>query len=353
MKIGIFKTSYKENEKRIPIYPDHIRKIPRDVREQLVFESGYGADYGYRDEEILALGCELAPRADLYACDIIILPKPVAADLKQMKSGGTLCGWTHAVQQRDIADLAIEKGLTLIAWEEMNVVNRHGKCHVFYRNNELAGYAGILHFLQLKGVDGLYTSSKKVVLFGYGSVTRGAIYALQGRGYSDITVYTQRPAHLVIDKLPSVRYKCLEGGAWMEDLMSADIIFNGVLQNVEAPLMFIKTPGELHSLKRNCAIIDISCDKGMGFYFAEPTSFEQPIIEVGDRVSYYSVDHTPTYLWNAASEEISSALLPYLQTIVDPDTWTDNPIIAAAIDIENGKVRNQKINAFQQRNIQY
>ena len=69
-------------------------------------------------------------------------------------SGGILYGWTHAVEQKDIADLAIEKKLTLLAWEEMNQTNKHGKLHVFYRSNELAGYAGFLHFLELKGMDG-------------------------------------------------------------------------------------------------------------------------------------------------------------------------------------------------------
>jgi alanine dehydrogenase len=135
----------------------------------------------------------------------------------------------------------------------------------------------------------------------------------------------------------------------MEDLMGADIIFNGILQNVNAPLTYIKNESELNALKNNTAIIDISCDKGMGFYFAEPTSFESPIIELGRGISYYSVDHTPTYLWNAASREISSALLPYLETIMDSNKWEEDLVIYKSIDIFNGKVLNQNINKFQGR----
>lgn len=349
MRTGVFKTSYKENEKRIPIYPEHIRKIKRSVREQLVFEEGYGLDYGYSDKDLRDLGCSLATREELYQCDTVILPKPVAADLEKLKDGAVLCGWTHAVQQRDIADLAIEKGLTLLAWEAMNLVNKHGKMHIFYRNNELAGYAGILHFLELKGLDGHYGPRKNVVILGYGSVSRGAIYALQGRGFNNITVYTQRPSHLVVDKNPNVWYKSFSTDNLMEDLMGADIIFNGILQDVNAPLTYIKNEAELNALKNNTAIIDISCDKGMGFYFAEPTSFENPIIDMGRGISYYSVDHTPTYLWNAASREISSALLPYLETIVDSSKWINDTVIYNSIDILNGKVINQNINKFQGR----
>jgi alanine dehydrogenase len=350
MKTGIFKTSYKENEKRVPIYPDAIRTLDRNLLSELIFEKGYGEDYGYTDELLEKWGCSLAEREDLFKkCDLIILPKPVAADLEQMRDETTLCGWTHAVQQRDIAELAIQKKLTLLAWEEMNIVNKHGKLHTFYRNNELAGYAGVLHFLELKGMDGHYGPRKKVVILGYGSVSRGAIYALQGRGFNNITVYTQRPSHMVGDKNPDVWYKSFNTDDLMEDLMGADIIFNGVLQDVNAPLMHIKNEVELNALKNNTAIIDISCDKGMGFYFAEPTTFEKPLIDMGRGISYYSVDHTPTYLWNAASREISNALLPYLSTIMDSTKWETEPVIAGSIDIKSGVVINQNINKFQGR----
>jgi N5-(carboxyethyl)ornithine synthase len=350
MKTGVFKTSYKENEKRIPIYPEHIQKINRDLREQLVFEEGYGLDYGYTDEDLKDLGCNIAIREELYQCDIIILPKPVAADLEQMKEGGILCGWTHAVQQRDIADLAIQKKLTLLAWEEMNEISKNGRMHIFYRNNELAGYAGVLHFLELKGLDGHYGERKKVVVIGFGSVSRGAIYALQGRGFNNITVYTNRPTHLVADKNPDVWYKSLndEFGIY-KDIKDADFIINGIMQDVNNPKTFISDEYSLNNLKPNTAIIDISCDKGMGFYFAEPTTFESPIIEMGRGVSYYSVDHTPTYLWNAASREISSALIPYLDTIMNPAKWEENPVINRSIDIRNGVVINENINKFQGR----
>lgn len=352
MKTAIFKTSYKENEKRIPIYPEHIFKINKSDLAQLFFETGYGQDYGYTDAYLQELGCNIASREELFSiCDIMILPKPLAKDLEQMRDGTILCGWTHAVQQRDIADLAIAKKLTLIAWEEMNLVNKHGKLHIFYRNNELAGYAGILHFLELKGQDGHYGPRKKVVILGFGAVSRGAIYALQGRGFNNIVVYTNRPPHLVNDKNPDVWYKSFTTDNVNEDLLEADIIFNGILQNVNAPLMYIKTPGELNSLKKNTSIIDISCDKGMGFYFAEPTSFESPIIELDRGICYYSVDHTPTYLWNAASREISNALLPYLSTIMDPSKWEDEPVIQNSIDIRSGIVINENINKFQGRYI--
>lgn len=42
MKIGIFKTSFKENERRVPIYPEHFPRFPEALRPHMVFETKYG-----------------------------------------------------------------------------------------------------------------------------------------------------------------------------------------------------------------------------------------------------------------------------------------------------------------------
>ena len=83
-----------------------------------------------------------------------------------------------------------------------------------------------------------------------------------------------------------------------EELGNADIIVNGILQDTDRPFMFV--PAErTDQLKPNCLIIDVSCDEGMGFPFARPTSFDDPMFDVGS-THYYAVDHTPSLLWNSA-----------------------------------------------------
>ena len=68
--------------------------------------------------------------------------------------------------------------------------------------------------------------------------------------------------------------------------------------------MFIKEQ-EIERLARGTLIVDVSCDLAMGFDFAKPTSFESPIFQVIDGVTYYGVDHSPSLLWNAATYEIA------------------------------------------------
>lgn len=112
----------KEDERRYPIHPEHLPRIPETLRRQLVFEEGYGAAFGIADSEIAAQTGGIATRHELLA-DIgtVIINKPVLADLQELREGGTLWGYVHCVQQRDITQAALDRKQTLIAFEDMFV----------------------------------------------------------------------------------------------------------------------------------------------------------------------------------------------------------------------------------------
>jgi alanine dehydrogenase len=117
--------------------------------------------------------------------------------------------------------------------------------------------------------------------------------------------------------------------------------------------MFV-TNEELKLFVPGSLIIDVSCDLGMGFEWARPTSFEEPMFEVGDHIHYYAVDHSPSYLWDSATWEISEALLPYLPTVMGgPSAWDGDDVIARAIEIREGVIQNPKILSFQNRAGEY
>ncbi|MBL7139192.1 MAG: alanine dehydrogenase, partial [Bacteroidales bacterium] len=106
-------------------------------------------------------------------------------------------------------------------------------------------------------------------------------------------------------------------------------------------------------LMKGTLIIDISCDEGMGFWCAKPTTFEHPMINV-DGKFYYSVDHSPSYYWNSASWDISEALLPFLPIVMKgQEAWENDKTISKAIEINNGIIQNQKIISFQNREKEY
>jgi alanine dehydrogenase len=92
----------------------------------------------------------------------------------------------------------------------------------------------------------------------------------------------------------------------------------------------------------------------MGFEFARPTGFDDPMFTVGGGVSYYAVDHSPSYLWDSATWGISEALIPFLRPVMQgPDQWERDISLRAAIEIQRGVIRNPKILSFQQRHADF
>ena len=69
---------------------------------------------------------------------------------------------------------------------------------------------------------------------------------------------------------------------------------------------------------------------------------------------YYAVDHSPSYLWNSATWEISEALIPFLRTILGGrDAWDADPTVRRAIEIRDGVIQNPDILSFQDRAPEY
>ncbi len=372
LTMGVIGTSKKEDERRFPIHPAHLSRIPEELRRQLIFEEGYGAPFGISDAEISALTGGIATRHELLAnIGNVIISKPVLADLQELREGGILWGYVHCVQQRDITQAAIDRKQTLIAFEDMFVWSPDGHMglHTFYKNNEMAGYCAVIHALQLKGIDGHYGNQRKIIIFGFGAVSRGAVYALKAHGFSDITICIQRPDHEVREEVLDCKYVKIragnEGEARMmvvehdgtvrpltDTISEADIIVNGTFQNTENPTDFV-TEAESSCLKPNSLIIDVSCDEGMGFFFAKPTTFKNPMFKY-ETIDYYAVDHTPSYLWESATRSISAALIDYLPTVLaGHESWQKNETIRQAINTDGGVIQNNAILSFQNREPDY
>jgi N5-(carboxyethyl)ornithine synthase len=372
LKMGVIGTSKKEDERRVPLHPEHLMRLPENIRRQLVFEKGYGARFNMEDEEIREQTGGIATRSEILS-DIgsAIIAKPMLSDLEELKEGGLLWGYPHCAQQTPITQIAIDKKLTLIAFEDMYVWGPDGQIgrHTFYKNNELAGYCAVIHALQLKGIDGHYGNQRKVVLFSFGAVSRGAIYALKARGFRDILICIQRPDHMVREEVLDAHYARIKKGKGNEprllvvehdgserpllDLISeSDIIINGTFQDTDDPINFVNE-NEKSSLKPGALIIDVSCDEGMGFYFAKPTTFKNPIISV-DKIDYYAVDHTPSYLWESASRSISAALIVHLPSVIaGRESWKQNQTIHNAINTDRGVIVKSNILRFQNRATEY
>ncbi|MCG2623379.1 N(5)-(carboxyethyl)ornithine synthase [Arthrobacter sp. I2-34] len=372
LSLGVLATTRKAGERRLPIHPLHFERIDADLRERIILEQGYGERFGVSDAQLEPQVARIVSREELIAAaDVVVLPKPQPEDLAELRDGQVLWGWPHCVQDRAVTQLAIDKRLTLIAFEAMNHWASDGGfgLHVFHKNNEMAGYCSVLHSLELIGSTGDYGRRLSAVVIGFGATARGAVTALNAHGIHDVQVLTNRGVAAVGSPIHSVRITQFDHDATAPYLShvitdqgrvplapflaGSDIVVNCTLQDPNNPLIYL-TEADLDGFRPGSLIIDVSCDEGMGFSWAKMTTFADPMFEVGDHIHYYAVDHTPSYLWNSATWEISEALMPFLRPVMTgPDGWNADDTIRRAIEIRAGVVANPAVLAFQNRSADY
>ena len=371
LRLGVIGRSAKENEYRLPLHPDHLARLEPDLAAQITLEQGYGEKFGRADADLAPLVGGIASREEiLERSDVVVLLKPQHEDVAALREGQTLWGWPHCVQDTELTQLAIDGGLTLIAFEAMNHWTRDQAVglHVFHKNNELAGYCSVLHALQLVGSTGDYGRRLTAAVIGFGATARGAVTALSAQGIHDVAVLTTRGVAAVASPIHSVRIVHFDhdpdGGPshaitsrgrvpLAPFLAERDIVVNCTLQDPAAPLIYLHTP-DLKAFRPGSLIVDVSCDEGMGFEWARPTTFDEPMFDVGDHVHYYAVDHTPSYLWNSATWDISEALIPFLRPVLEgAEAWATDETLSRAIEIQDGRVKNTAILDFQHRSEEY
>ena len=204
---------------------------------------------------------------------------------------------------------------------------------------------------------------------GSGATGVGAVTALNALGVLDVDLFTHRdvstippPKHSVrlihLDRDsddPSRQDALLDSGRvpLAQALSQYDVVVNCVLQDTDAPLMFV-TDDDLSDFNPGSLIVDVSCDAGMGFSWARPTSFADPMFIVGNQVHYYAVDHSPSLLWDSTTWEISAALLPHLRTVLSgPEAWEADETVRRAVELRDGVIHNPRILSFQHRSPDY
>jgi alanine dehydrogenase len=372
LTLGVLSRSRKENEHRLPIHPRHLGRIDADLRPHILLERGYGDRFGMSDDALAPLVGRICDRAELLAAaDVVLLPKPQHSDVAELTDGTVLWGWPHCVQDPEMTQLAVDKQLTLVAFEAMNHWRSdHGfGLHVFHKNNELAGYCSVIHAMQLSGLTGDYGRRLSAVVIGFGATARGAVTALNAHGVHDVRVLTNRDVAAVGSPIHSVRINQFDHDAaeprlshvitergrvpLAPFLAESDIVVNCTLQDTDAPLTYLRLE-DLDAFRPGSLVVDVSCDEAMGFSWARPTTFDEPMFEVGDHIRYYAVDHSPSYLWDSATWENSEALLPYLRTVLSgPAAWDADQTISRAIEIRDGHIVNPSILSFQGRSAEH
>lgn len=318
MKTVGFVIPVKENEKRRVLLPKDIEKIKE--KDCLYFEKGYGKILGISDSEFEKVGCNVVSFDEVLKQDIICDPKIGDANyLDKLKEKQIIFGWVHAVKNKKLTDLLLNKKITVIAFEDMFYKNRH----IFYKNNILAGEAACYNAINYLG---RLPENLNAVIIGNGNTAHGAYKALSKLGVS-VDIYTRDLEELL-----------------RENLYKYDLIVNCVLWDVKRRDHIIYRE-DIKKMKKGSMIIDVSCDEKGAIETSHPTTIDNPIYLV-DNIIHYAVDHTPSIFYQTFSLECSKTITEYINDLV---LEKDNEVLKNATIIGNGKILDQKIKIYQRR----
>lgn len=313
-----FPITDKENERRRAILPADLALV--EGEGEFVVQTGYGADLGVPDADYAAAGARIGSLEDALACDLVVDPKVGDAGyLGSLPEGAAVFGWVHATQNRGITDALLAAGATAFAWEKMYDRGRH----VFWRNNELAGEAAVMHAFQCLG---MMPYEARVAVVGRGNTARGAMRALSMLG-ADVRCYDRRTEGLLRDELGEY-----------------DAVVNCVLWDLSRGDHIISR-ADLAKMRPGSMIVDVSCDRGGGVETSVPTTIEEPTYVV-DGVLHYAVDHTPALYYKTFTRDNSRIMRRYLGEFLSGDY---SEALLGSLIIDEGRIVDEEISSFQNR----
>jgi len=275
---------------------------------------------GFNDEDYIKEGIHVLPKEEVLKKDVICDPKIGDAQYLSQLKNQVVFGWIHAVQNKNITDILVNNKITAYAWEDMYEEGRH----VFWRNNEIAGEAAIMHAYTLYG---LFPYNTKVAILGRGNVARGALKILTLMG-AKIMIYTRQTEQL-----------------FRKEISEYDVIVNAILWDTSRKDHIIYKE-DLKRMKRGALIIDISCDRNGGIETCIPTTIDQPTYTI-DGITHYAVDHTPSLFYKTISESLSEIIVSYVDDLIEGKP--DNEILNKSLIIDHGEIIDQRIITFQNR----
>lgn len=142
MRIGVCHDST-PGERRVALSPDEARRLV-DRGIEVVVEAGAGTDARFEDDSYREAGCEVADRAGVDACDLLVaVQRPAADRAATVREGAALIALGGADAAADLAPWN-ERRITVLALERIPRITRAQSMDVLSSQATAAGYQAVL-----------------------------------------------------------------------------------------------------------------------------------------------------------------------------------------------------------------
>jgi len=345
MRIGIPR-EIKSNEGRVGLVPAACSDL-LGRGHALAIERGAGALSGYSDDDYRAVGVEIAADAvALYGESelIVKVKEPLDGDLPHLRADHRLFCYLHLAAAPELTKQLQTIGLTAVAFE--TVEEQGGYLPLLAPMSDIAGKLSIqigTHLLhQPQGGKGLLLGGLpaaergRVVIIGAG-VAGGNAAALAAVIGAEVTIFDRKRTKLERMRALGNNVTALYpyADAVHEAVVGADLLVGAALvTGAKAP--HVVSAEMVREMGAGGVIIDISVDQGGCIETTKPTSYEAPTF-VWEGVTHFGVTNMPGAVPRSASQALSAALIPYVQSIATPE-WEANEALKRGINVRAGEI---------------
>lgn len=352
MKIGVPKEML-NNENRVALTPVGVIMLLNNGHDVFV-ETSAGEGSGFMDEEYADAGATIVDSAkEAWSQELILKVKePLEADYDFMVEGKIVFTYLHLAQQPKLTEVLIEKKVTAIAYETVQLENN--ALPLLTPMSEVAGYMatqiGAQFLEKTKGGKGILLGGTsgvrrgKVVVLGGGAVGTNAAKIAVGLG-ARVTIFDLNPVRLkeLYDYFGNSAEVLVSNPVDIaREIEEADLAIGAVLiPGAKAPVLvteeMVKTMGE------GSVIIDVAIDQGGNFETSEqPTTHDKPTF-TKHGVIHYTVPNMPGAVPRTSTIALTNATVPYILQIANHGIEAAvqrNSALKKGINVAGGQVTN-------------
>ena len=325
MKIGCPK-EIKAQEGRVGLTPAGVDSLVR-AGHTVYMEQDAGINSGFTNEEYVAVGAQILPRAeDVYAiADMIIKVKePLLPEYGLLKEGQILFTYLHLAPDPQQTQALLKNKVTAIAYETVQTAD--GGLPLLAPMSEVAGRLSIQNGAKLLessyggrgillgGVPGVERAN--VVIVGGGNVGLNAAKIAVGMG-ANVTIVDINAKRLAyLDDIFNGRVQTLLSNPFniAKAVKDADLVVGCVLiPGAKAPKLV--TEEMVKQMKPGSVLVDVAIDQGGSIETIDRITTHSNPYFVKHGVLHYSVANMPGAVPRTSTLALTGATLPYAMKI--------------------------------------
>jgi alanine dehydrogenase len=329
----------KENENRVSLVPDDIKKLNNC---KIYVEENAGINSNYTNKDYIDVGAIICNKIELYekANLIIKVKEPQESEYKLINNNHIVFTFFHFGGNKNLLKNMINSKSLCIAYETIKDINNNHP--ILSPMSRLAGENAVIEANKFYKKD----IEKIVTIIGVGNVGKASLEKCLELGYKNIN-------------LLDINYDNLEKIKKTNNLINIYKIntnnLNNILKISNIVIGCIYVDGKetdkliddnlLNSMPDNSLFIDVSIDQGGMTSRSKMTTYDNPIYKY-NKVNLFCVANIPSIYGNKASKILSNSIYKYVNEIINlekKENILNNNLLKSGINLCDGIIYNKNL----------